>query len=422
MQFYGDMMTLIEVIGLWTDNINEGWLAAAVSFATAAGNVGKGIKDAIEGLKALMTYTGGLAEETILQFYGDMMTLIEVIGLWTDNISEDWLAAAVVFATAAGNVGKAIGDAIEGLTAIKDYSGLAQDTFDQFLEDIRQVMNKMVAASQAGGIGIDAALEFAENIAQIVQQIIGAMTSLRTVAGYEGGQTAATMEAFLADVGLIIADLQSSAGLMENGEIVAQTIATTGAQIGQALLDGMTAAASAPTGITSAFEAIVAAVMATFVALQVQFASMKNAAWAFGRDWVLMLINGMESRLDDLVALLAYIRGLFPSSPAKYGPFKTLPDGETVGAGFASSMADGLWSGAGGLVDALSGLSGAFGMRGGGFGGLEPVMAGGGGGGPITININNPTVRNDRDIELMAAEISDILARQAATNSRLGRL
>jgi hypothetical protein len=131
----------------------------------------------------------------------------------------------------------------------------------------------------------------------------------------------------------------------------------------------------------------------------------------------------MTSRLDDLEALLEYIRGLFPSSPAKYGPWRTLPQGDAVGAGFTSDMASGLWSGAGNVVGALGTLRDAFGMNAGGYGGLQPAtVAVGGGGGSITININNPTVRNDRDIERLAFEVGDVLARQAAANRRVGRI
>jgi hypothetical protein len=75
-----------------------------------------------------------------------------------------------------------------------------------------------------------------------------------------------------------------------------------------------------------------------------------------------MLINGMESRLDDLEELLEYIRGLFPSSPARYGPWRTLPDGSAVGEDFASNMTGGLLGGTGDLLGALGALRGAFAM------------------------------------------------------------
>lgn len=138
-----------------------------------------------------------------------------------------------------------------------------------------------------------------------------------------------------------------------------------------------------------------------------------------------MLIDGIVSRFGDLEQLLAYIRGLFPSSPAKYGPFRTLPEGESVGFGFAADLASGLWKGMGGVANALGDLRAAFGMSGsafnGAFGGLQPAMATAGGS-SITININNPTVRNDRDIERLASEVGDVLARQAVVNRRVGRI
>jgi hypothetical protein len=267
------------------------------------------------------------------------------------------------------------------------------------------------------GTGLAIALQFAIDIASLTDKVIVAMTSIRTVASYQGSTTAAAMLLFVRDVQSIVSSLTTSAGLFTGALVQAEAIATTGAQIGQALLNGMLAAANAPTGITSAFEAIFAAVMATFVALQAQFASMKTAAWAFGRDWVLMLVNGLESRLGDLEDLMAYIRGLFPSSPAKFGAWRTLPEGKAVGKEFATDLASGVWGGAGGVVGALGALREAFGIS---PRGLATTPAAISSGGSITININNPTVRSNRDIEMMASQISDILAMRAATSSRLG--
>lgn len=47
-----------------------------------------------------------------------------------------------------------------------------------------------------------------------------------------------------------------------------------------------------------------------------------SGAFNFGRSWVAQIVAGIRSLLPDLEAVLEYIRGLFPSSPAKHGPFQ----------------------------------------------------------------------------------------------------
>jgi hypothetical protein len=212
----------------------------------------------------------------------------------------------------------------------------------------------------------------------------------------------------------------------EKGIVQATQFAIAGQKIFDAIKEGVMAAKGVAGlgtgGISEAMGLITQSVIDAVTTITAKFNSLVTAAYNFGYGWVTAIIDGINARLGDLEELLAYIRGLFPSSPAKYGPWKTLPDGETVGAGFALGMAQGLWGGSDSLVAAMGNLRNAFGMNGGygGFGGVQPAMATAGNG-PVTININNPTVRNDRDITALAAAVGDVLARQAMTNSRLAR-
>ena len=162
-------------------------------------------------------------------------------------------------------------------------------------------------------------------------------------------------------------------------------------------------------------------------AMATQFAAMKNAAWAFGRDWVLMLINGMESRLDDLAALLAYIRGLFPSSPAKYGAWRTLPDGAVVGRGFGQDLAVSLSRQQRPVASAMDKLRRELAMGGGvrpirppvevGSMGARPMLATAGGGSmrpPIQITISGNTFGSRDDIDYLMDEMDRRLRLQGA--------
>lgn len=67
--------------------------------------------------------------------------------------------------------------------------------------------------------------------------------------------------------------------------------------------------------------------------------SLQRVGYDMGRAWLIGIENGLRSRLDNLENLLEYIRGLFPSSPAKRGPFRTLPDWGALLNGFDEALA-----------------------------------------------------------------------------------
>ena len=156
------------------------------------------------------------------------------------------------------------------------------------------------------------------------------------------------------------------------------------------IVAGLLAAAGINTaagGVPQVMTAIVQSVLNAAYNLNGAFASLVWSGWMFGSNWVNAIISGLRSRLGDLEALLAYIRGLFPSSPAKFGAWRTLPDGAAVGGAFVGDLAGAL--GAGGVEGALAGLHGLFG----GMGGVGDGQGGGRygqDGRSISITINNP--------------------------------
>jgi hypothetical protein len=139
-----------------------------------------------------------------------------------------------------------------------------------------------------------------------------------------------------------------------------------------------------------------------------------DAAFRFGAGWIDGLINGLTSRLSDLVLLMAYIRGLFPSSPAQFGAWQTLPDGAAVGRQFTGDMAGAVERGAARVNSAMSRLRRSMGEASGGGG------QSGGGGTNVSIAFHQPVIiREDADIERLAQAVGDVLANKAATNRRM---
>jgi hypothetical protein len=159
--------------------------------------------------------------------------------------------------------------------------------------------------------------------------------------------------------------------------------AQAGAAIYQAIKDGIMSVAGlnevgALGGIPAAMTEMVQAVANALAAMAARWVQLINASQMFGRDWVQAIINGINSRLGDLEALLAYIRGLFPSSPARYGPWRDLPDGRQLGAGWSLGLAGGVAGGQGALVSAMHDLRAAMAAPGvggvGAFGGRQPAL------------------------------------------------
>jgi hypothetical protein len=415
---------LIEAISWLVNHLPPGMLEQAAAQAGAVVAALSPWTAASEAVAAIAAVAGLRIEEAAQRLIWMVAELIEAISWLVNHLSPGTLQEA---AAQAGAVVAALSPwtaAAEAVAAIADTAGVDISTA---MTDLRNAIAAMMTAMaqiaadlQSGGIAN--AVVFAGQLEAIATSISEAVTSLSEIVSYQGGQVSTAMSGFLADVTQVISDLTDAAVLMTAGNAVAQSIQATGQSIGTAISNGMMAVMNTPGGVVSTLLTVVAGVTTAFTAIQSQFTAMKAAAWHFGYDWVSNIIAGMEDRLGDLEDLLAYIRGLFPSSPAKYGPWRTLPEGDAVGAGFTSDMASGLWGGAGGVVGALGTLRDAFGMSATGPGGMALATAQVGGSGSITININNPTVRSDQDIDRIAAAVGDVLARQASTNSRMGRL
>jgi hypothetical protein len=114
---------------------------------------------------------------------------------------------------------------------------------------------------------------------------------------------------------------------------------------------------------------------------------------------------------------------LFPSSPAKYGPWKTLPDGATVGSGFGRELAASLSQQQRPVVAAMAGLRGALALSGssawsqtdGSFsGGAMSGMGSGATRAPVVITISGNTFGSRTDIDYLIDEMDRRLRLQGA--------
>jgi hypothetical protein len=94
---------------------------------------------------------------------------------------------------------------------------------------------------------------------------------------------------------------------------------------------------------------------------------------------------------------MTYIRGLFPSSPAKYGPFANLPEGGVVGRQFAAELSRGIQAGIGGVTSSLSQVRSAMVSGASGGAAMAPAPVRRSGAVNITITGNQFSSQDDVD-------------------------
>jgi len=117
--------------------------------------------------------------------------------------------------------------------------------------------------------------------------------------------------------------------------------------------------------------------------------------YPYGQNMVQSLIDGINSRLPDLEAALAYIRSLLPSSPAKRGPLSKPVDWSFLSDGLPNALSS---------VNAMLATP-RFGV---GMPDLQGAFAGAAGTRSFNWTINNPT-REPEDIarDIRRAELVD---------------
>ncbi len=143
--------------------------------------------------------------------------------------------------------------------------------------------------------------------------------------------------------------------------------------------------------------------------------------------------GALQRALDAARWLAQQLRDLLPGSDAKKGPLSDLGD---AGRGLALRLAEGIRAGAGTAVAQVAALSGAMsdqigmamgqanlgvGGQGLGIGNLGAGSRGQAAAPPnITIQINNPVVREQADIRRLAAAVSEVFTQQAQVYRRVG--
>jgi hypothetical protein len=192
------------------------------------------------------------------------------------------------------------------------------DEIRAMLENWKQVLG--IVVDMMADLAKVAVGDLTINAQNLVAALEVLLTGLARVGEIGGG---------VAGLGGLTQGTQALAGLLDiirgSGDAQAQaeelsdTLARLIEVLGRFGQNWLTALAA---GLQAGLSALSEAIRMLINRLTVWMQPMVNTAFDFGEAWMLSIVNGIYSRLPDLEAALAYLRGLFPTSPAKIGPFR----------------------------------------------------------------------------------------------------
>lgn len=389
--------TIVKLVALAPEFDGPG-LAAATQLAQAGGAIASQLKSMVDGLMAVATYSAqvGLAD-AVDALAADLEALVQTMAARFGSLDEDTLAAYDAAAAFGQRIGGIVGVISPGVTAIKALAGYVTTAniaaaVQAFTADIlvvaEELRQALSGATDETLAAYDAARAFAERISGVFQAIRPGMDLLRELSRYGGPSNIHSgMQTFLRHIEGVMNTLGTTMQTL-SPTTVADAVAFS--EAARLMVENVRAAMTAASGLTNAYD----------------------GAFDVAQSWMDGLVDGLRSRLDDLTALMAYIRGLFPSSPAEHGPWRDLPQGQAVAQGWLGGMTAAL-NRTGDLAGALGGVRGMFGGP-----GLQPAYAGAGV--QVTINVQGAVIREDADIEKLANRVGDVIARQAGYSRRLG--
>lgn len=355
-------------------------------FAAAVKEIVDIVGPALDGLMKLNAWdmkTNGEMKGRMEAFSAMIGALVVHLRNSAKYFSSEGLQAVKEFAESAGAGAKILGDSIEGLIKLNAWdmktNGQMKDKMTAFSAMIGALVTHLSnSAKQFSEEVLGRVKQFADTVATVMKTIegMGALVDL-TLPTME--VAVAKMNDFMA-LSLLLTGYLFAMGDAINAD-VRKTAATFAADIA-AIVEHVRqtfraleelADSDVPGGLKRTLDDLIAT-------LQQSVSPAHYAGYDLGRSWLDGIISGIKSLLPDLEAVLAYVRGLFPSSPAKYGPWRRLPDGEAVGGEFAGGLASGLNNGMGTLTGALAGLRVPF-----------PTQTNSlGAGNNTTVNIYNP--------------------------------
>lgn len=322
---------IITIFNRLAQDYGPQWRAAAATFSEELGETFDLFSAAVDALIKLQEMPLSFSDGVFQALEDQIGRVIVIFNRLAQEYGPSWRENAAVFAEEVGDTFGLVQNAVDALVALAELPmEFAPDAFVTLEGYIAKLMDMFIKlAEQYSGSGVDAATSLAEAVGLIGLSIEAVNKALNDWAGTEAAVSG-------------VSNLQAVRDALVR---FASDMGTLASNAAQAFYDGI--------------------VPPLYDHVRTIANALADGGLAAGTSFMDGLINGLYSRMGDLESLLDYIRGLFPSSPAKHGPFKKLPDW--------SSLATGLDKALGGINYQLSGFQPAMAYAGATSGGTTRI-------------------------------------------------
>ena len=245
-----DIVELVGILDELAGTIDGNVLDDAVEIAVGLGIVGKELGNIAEGLVKVKDYVPGSLKGKIEPLVQDIVRMEELLGEAAANLEQEGLKAATDFAKAAGSMAGGLSDAVDGLSGIFGYRGIAPGSLERLMSDVDQMVGEVnLMAAQFTAKDLEKLTAMGEMLSSATGGITSAFDALVGIASYRGG-VARGVEPFMADVEMLFGMYErfQDIGNQEHAEAVSDYLQTIAAGT-NAALDALIGIASYRGGI-----------------------------------------------------------------------------------------------------------------------------------------------------------------------------
>lgn len=204
-------------------------LESAAVFADAAGKVVGVVGGGVDAFAKLEGFTQP-AWDYIGSFGKALKQIVDMFITLASYFAVESLAAATVFADAAGKVVSIVGTGVDAFAKLEGFTQPAWDYIGSFGIALKQIVDMFVIlASYFSTASLDAATAFAESAGKVVSVVGSGIDGLSKLAEFEGVPEAA-IASFAETVRVVISAIQYVASLFTAEAMTAATTFATGAE------------------------------------------------------------------------------------------------------------------------------------------------------------------------------------------------
>jgi phage-related protein len=198
-QFIGNVVEFAGLFSYLTELVDKKTVDDSAKLAESFSKITNFIKGAAEGLNSIRDY-GRIATSHLYQFIGNVTEFAGLFAFINDTVDQGVMKHAAELAESFGKITAIIKSGVENLTALKDFTRIAQAPMLQFITSITDFSGLFASATKDMDIkAIESASAVAESMSKIVGIIKGAVENFAALKDY-GKISRQTVAIFLQDL------------------------------------------------------------------------------------------------------------------------------------------------------------------------------------------------------------------------------